>query len=78
MPLGTVVHVLFRRGHGSPLIAPGDIPLDDPDVRSELFRQVGQREKWDSVLDADLAGDGARAKRGDRRIGDASPAVPST
>lgn len=73
--LGSVVHVLFKRGHGSPLIAPGDIPLDDPDVRSEFFRQVGEREKWDSVLDADVAGDSARAKRVDRRIGDASPAL---
>lgn len=73
--LGTVVHVLFKRGHGGALIAPGDIPLDDPDVRSEFFKQVGEREKWDSVLDADIAGDRARAKKVDLRIGDASPAL---
>src|SRR3990172_3717008 len=64
--LGTGVHVLFQGGHGGALISPGDVPIDDPDVRSEFFRQVGEREKWDSVLDADLAGDGARAKRVDR------------
>lgn len=73
--LGTVVHVLFKRGHGDALIAPGDVPLDDSDVRSEFFRQVGEREKWDSVLDADIAREGARAARIDRRIGDASPAL---
>lgn len=73
--LGTVVHVLFKRGHAGPLIGPGDVPLDDPDVRSEFFRQVGEREKWDSVLDADVATERARARRVDRRIGEASPAL---
>ena len=60
--LGTVVHVLFKRGYAGALIAPGDVPLDNPDVRGEFFRQVGEREKWDSVLDADIAGQHARAK----------------
>src|SRR5262249_19000241 len=73
--LGTVVHVLFKRGHAAPLITPGDVPLDHPDVRAEFFRQVGEREKWDSVLDADIAGDHARAKQVDRRIGESSPAL---
>jgi hypothetical protein len=54
--LGTVVHVLFKCGHAGALIMPGDIPLDDPDVRAELSRQVGERAKWDSVLDGDVAG----------------------
>jgi hypothetical protein len=73
--LATVVHILFKRGHGGALIAPGDIPLDDPDVRAEFFRQVGEREKWDSVLDADIAGKHARSKSVDRRIGESSPAL---
>ena len=54
---------------------PGDVPLDDPDVRSEFFKQIGEREKWDSVLDANVATDRARARRVDRRIGEASPAL---
>lgn len=73
--LGTVVHVLFRDGHQGALIAPSDIPLRDPDVRSEFFRQVGEREKWDSVLDADVAGANPRAKQVDRRIGESSPVL---
>lgn len=73
--LGAVVHVLFHRGHNGALISPGDIPLDDPDVRNEFYRQIGEREKWDSVIDADIATDRARAKRVDRRIGDMSPAL---
>lgn len=73
--LGAVVHVLFHRGHSGALIAPGDIPLDDPDVRNEFYRQIGERDKWDSVIDADIATDRARAKRVDRRIGDMSPAL---
>lgn len=73
--LGAVVHVLFHRGHSGALIAPGDIPLDDPDVRNEFYRQIGEREKWDGVLDADIATERARAKRVDRRIGDMSPAL---
>ena len=73
--LGTVVDVLFRRGHGGPLIAPGDIPLDDPDVRSELFKQVGGREGWESVIEADIASERARAGWVDLRIGKASQAL---
>jgi hypothetical protein len=73
--LGAAVHVLFHRGHSGALISPGDIPLDDPDVRNEFYRQIGEREKWDSVIDADIATDRARAKRVDRRIGDMSPAL---
>ena len=73
--LGTVVHVLFKRGHAGALIMPGDIPLDDPDVRAEFFRQVGEREKWDSVLDADIAGQHARAKQVDGRVAQSSPAL---
>jgi hypothetical protein len=73
--LGTVVHVLFKRGHAGALIGPGDVPLDDPDVRSEFFRQVGEREKWDTVLDADIAGERSRAKRVDRQIGEDSPSL---
>ena len=73
--LGAVVHVLFHRGHSGALIAPGDIPLDDPDVRNEFYRQIGEREKWDGVIDADISTERARAKRVDRRIGDMSPAL---
>jgi Protein of unknown function (DUF499) len=73
--LGTIVHVLFKRGHVGALIGPGDVPLDDPDVRAEFFRQVGEREQWDSVLDADIAGQHARARQVDRRIGESSPAL---
>lgn len=73
--LGTVVHVLARQQHGETLIGPGDIPLGDADVRSEFFRQVGERATWDSILDADVAGANARARKIDRRIGEASPVL---
>jgi hypothetical protein len=73
--LGTAVHVLARQQHGETLIGPGDIPLQDADVRSEFFRQVGERATWDSILDADVAGASARAKKIDRRIGEASPVL---
>lgn len=73
--LGTLVHVLFKRGHGGALIAPTDVPFDDPDVRNEFFRQIGERERWDSVLDADLASERARARSVDRSIGEASPGL---
>jgi hypothetical protein len=73
--LGTVVHVLARQQHGETLIGPGDIPLGDADVRSEFFRQVGERATWDSILDADVVGANARARKIDRRIGEASPVL---
>lgn len=46
-----------------PLIGPGDVPLEDERVQGTFFSQVGERERYSSVLAADLAGPEARSQR---------------
>ena len=73
--LATVVAALWSPDAVTgPLIGPGDVPFDDDGVRSTFFTQVGEaRERYMSVLSADVAGDGARAKRIDDRFGNELP-----
>lgn len=77
--LATVVAALWKPGVTvGPLIGPGDIPFDDDGVRSTFFTQVGEaRERYMSVLSADVAGDGARAQRIDERFGNELPKFQS-
>ncbi|MGH2655928.1 MAG: ATP-binding protein [Actinomycetota bacterium] len=72
--LARVVHGLWN-GARPPqaLIGPGDVPLEDEHVRGAFLSQVGERERYSSVLAADITGDGARAKEVDRRIAADSP-----
>lgn len=55
-----------------PLIGPGDVPLEDERVQGTFFSQVGERERYSSVLAADLTGPDARSQEVDRRVGAAS------
>lgn len=72
--LASVVHAIIKRGRrAQPLIGPGDVPLEDGAVRGAFFTQVGERERYSSVLAADITGEEARAKEVDRRIGHDSP-----
>ena len=57
------------------LLGPGDVPLQDPDAYNAFFTEVGQREPFKAVLDADLIGPNARAKRIDERLGRENPAL---
>lgn len=73
--LARVVHALW---HGDdvaqPLIGPGDVLLADEHVRGAFFSQVGERERYTSVLSADITGPEARVRDVDRRIATDSPA----
>lgn len=71
--LATVVGALWKSGDGGPLIGPGDVPLDDPQVRNAFFSQVGEREAMTSVLSADLLGKSARCTKVDDAIGSELP-----
>ena len=73
--LATVVAALWNDDAVvGPLIGPGDVPFDDDGVRSAFFTQVGEaRERYMSVLAADVSGDDARAKRIDKRFKDELP-----
>lgn len=72
--LARVVHgILERERAPQALIGPGDVPLEDEHVRGAFFSQVGERERYSSVLAADLTGGGARSAEVDRRIAADSP-----
>ena len=49
--------------------------LADGQVRGAFFTQVGERERYASVLDADIVSDGSGAAVVDRRVGTDLPAL---
>lgn len=72
--LARVVHALGDGAQAAqPLIGPGDVPLEDEHVRGAFFSQVGERERYSSVLSADISGNEARSREVDRRIASDSP-----
>ena len=74
--LASVVYALWNSPqHAQAVIGPGDVPLADERVRNSLFSQVGERERYSSVVDADITGTNARVKEVDRRLGQESPAL---
>jgi predicted AAA+ superfamily ATPase len=66
--LAAVLHKSKQLGRQSYVVGPGDIPLDDADVRNAFFTEVGQREQFQAVLEHDLTGPNARAKRLDQQF----------
>ncbi|MDI7267385.1 MAG: DUF499 domain-containing protein [Myxococcota bacterium] len=75
--LATVIGAIWRSGEAGPLIAPGDVPFDDADVRNSFFTQVGERESMNSVLDSDVTGGNARCGRVDSRFAEDAPVYKS-
>ncbi len=72
--LAAVVHALWANpGSAQPLIGAGDVPFQDEQVRGAFFSQVGERERYSSVLAADITGSTARSREVDRRVGADSP-----
>jgi hypothetical protein len=73
--LATIVNALWHDARAkTPLIGPGDPPLDDEAVRGAFFSQIGQpREQYMSVINADVAGGQARARTVDDRLATDSP-----
>ena len=61
----------LRAAHGAGasrlLLGPGDVPLQDSDVRLAFFKEVGQREDFQACLQHDFVGANARSRRIDER-----------
>ena len=61
----------LRAAHGAGasrlLLGPGDVPLQDSDVRLAFFKEVGQREDFQACLQHDFVGVNARSRRIDDR-----------
>ena len=56
------------------LLGPGDVPIHDQEVRLAFFKEVGQQTDFQAVLEHDLIGANARAKRIDERRAKENPA----
>jgi hypothetical protein len=73
--LASTIHALWEQRSSTPLIGPGDVDLADEATRGSFFGQVGERERYASVLASDITSDGSGAKIVDRRLGADSPTV---
>jgi predicted AAA+ superfamily ATPase len=62
-----VVHALWEGGDQGPLVMPGSVPLDIPDVAEELARYL--EENWRPILDVDVDGPSSLPAELDTRIG---------
>jgi predicted AAA+ superfamily ATPase len=75
--LAAVLHKAKKLTRQSVFVCPGDIPIDDADVRNAFFTEVGQREPFQAVLEHDFIGANARVKRIDNQIAEQNPALAS-
>lgn len=66
--LAVVLRTLKNREVQDLLVSPNDIPLDDHEVRNAFFTEVGQREPFQAVLEADFIGANATRRRLDNSI----------
>ena len=49
-----VIHALYEAKDASPLIMPGELPLDQPKLRDELTKHLP--ENWTPIIDQDIDG----------------------
>ncbi len=73
--LASVLHKAKKLTRPSIFVSPGDIPIDDAEVRNAFFTEVGQREPFQSVLEHDFIGPNARVKRIDHQLAEQNPAL---
>ena len=71
--LATALHSLKKSGGARPLLGPADLPLRDPAVRRRLIQEVGARNDYDAVIQADIDGPNARSRRIDERLAAENP-----
>ncbi len=65
--LAACLRAAHRSGASRTLLGPGDVPLQENDVRLAFFKEVGQREDFQACLEHDFVGANARARRIDDR-----------
>jgi hypothetical protein len=56
-----------REGRSRTVLGPGDVPIHDSGVRLAFFKEVGQQADFQAVLERDLIGANASARRIDER-----------
>ena len=65
--LASCLRAAHRAGASRSLLGPGDVPVQETDVRLAFFKEVGQREDFQACLEHDFVGANARARRIDDR-----------
>jgi hypothetical protein len=65
--LASCLRAAHRDGKSRALLGPGDVPIQDAEVRQAFFKEVGQREDFLACLEHDFIGANARARRIDER-----------
>ena len=72
--LAACLRASHRAGKSRALLGPGDVLINDPEVRLAFFKEVGQQADFQAVLEHDLVGANARARRIDARRAKENPA----
>ena len=72
--LASCLRAVHREGKSRAVLGPGDVPIHDAEVRLAFFKEVGQQSDFQAVLEHDLVGANARAKRVDSRRAKENPA----
>ena len=71
--LAACLRATKREERSRAVLGPGDVPIYDAEVRLAFFKEVGQQADYQAVLEHDLIGANARAKRIDDRRTKESP-----
>ncbi len=72
--LAACLRACHREGKSRAVLGPGDVPMHDAEVRLAFFKEVGQQADFQAVLEHDLVGANARARRVDERRAKEIPA----
>lgn len=64
--MAAVIHNLWMNSDASPMIMPGSLPMDAPDVRNELTRYLS--EEWNGIVDKEIDGMDSTPYLKDREI----------
>jgi len=72
--LAACLRATHREGRSRSILGPGDVPMHDSEVRLAFFKEVGQQSDFQAVLEHDLIGANARARRIDDRRAKETPA----
>jgi hypothetical protein len=72
--LAACLRAVHREGKSRAVLGPGDVPIHDAEVRLAFFKEVGQQADFQAVLEHDLIGANARARRIDERRAKEFPA----
>jgi hypothetical protein len=71
--LAACLRACHQEGKSRAVLGPGDVPMHNAEVRLAFFKEVGQQADFQAVLEHDLTGANARARRIDERRAKENP-----